>query len=68
MRADVTSATATGSRTPFVNIDLASMRSLDEFLVAEHGTDAQVATQIAAKLGARLREALPVKQWGGGGR
>ena len=63
LRAQVTTATRTGSRTPFVNFDLNSMRTLDLFLTDEHGVAPEVVAPAFDELKQRLITLLPVKPW-----
>jgi len=56
----VRSSTMRGSRTPFINFDLTSMRSLEEFLVAEHGFDIEQVKSLCANVKRRLQAELPV--------
>ena len=60
-RDQVTTETITGSRTPFVNFDLKAMRSLEEFLVTEHGFVPELVAPICVQIQAKLQVALPTK-------
>ena len=60
-RDEVTTQTQTGSRTPFVNFDATSMRTLQEFLAATHGIRSErIATYFEDAL-SELRQQLPVR-------
>lgn len=50
-----------GSRTPFINLDLRTLRSLHEFLVDEHALDVRRTPKLVANAAERLRGALPVR-------
>ncbi|MCL0076178.1 hypothetical protein M1O17_04875 [Dehalococcoidia bacterium] len=63
LRASVTTPTQTGSRTPFVNFDLNSMRTLDLFLTGEHRVAPGVIAPAFHELKQRLITLLPVKPW-----
>jgi hypothetical protein len=55
-------ATATaGSRTPFINFDLTPMRSLEEFIAAEHSFELHQVAPLCAKIKQVLQKRLPVK-------
>lgn len=51
-----------GSRTPFINFDLRSMRSLEEFLVDEHGFSMEQVKPLIEKAKQRLKNELPVRE------
>lgn len=53
--------TTRGSRTPFINFDLAALRTLEEFLVAAHGFHTQNILPLCETLKKRLSEELPVR-------
>lgn len=59
-RFSVTTNTATGSRTPFVNLDLRMLRSLDQFLADEHGLERKLVKTLCDKIAERLQAELPV--------
>ena len=56
----VRSSTQQGSRTLFVNFDLNSMRSLDEFLASEHELDVEKLKSLLAVAARKLQAALPI--------
>lgn len=60
-RDQVTTNTMTGSRTPFVNFDLAAMRTLEEFLIAEHDFTSEQIAPLCEKIQLHLQMALPIK-------
>lgn len=60
-RSPVTSQTETGSRTPFVNLDLNSMRTLEEFLEDEFSIPRNDTAAVGQALRNKLIESLPVK-------
>jgi hypothetical protein len=51
--------TTYGSRTPAINFDINTMRSLEDFLVQEHGISAPALTPVTTQLKAQLATALP---------
>lgn len=59
-RDQVRLTTTRGSRTPFINFDLNTMRSLEEFLVAEHDFDIEQVKPLCANVKQRLQIELPV--------
>ncbi len=63
LRASVTTPTQTGSRTPFVNIDLNSMPTLNTFLTDEHGVAPAIIDPIFDGLKQQLATLLPLKPW-----
>ncbi len=63
LQARVTTSTLTGSRTPFVNIDLNSMRTLDLFLTDEHDVAPEVIAPAFDMLKQSLINLLPVTPW-----
>ncbi len=60
-RDQVRLATTRGSRAPFINFDLTTMRSLEEFLVDEHDLDPRQVAPICAGIKQGLQSELPVK-------
>ena len=61
-RDQVTTATKTGSRTPFVNFDVNPMRTLDRFLVDIHGVDSETVTSYFDDACVELKGLLPKKE------
>ncbi len=57
----VRTATRTGSRTPFINFDLRALRSLEEFIAAEHGFELHQLGPLCARIKQILRQELPIK-------
>jgi hypothetical protein len=60
-RDQVRTATRTGSRTAFINFDLNAMRSLEEFIAAEHGFELRQLETLCARIKQVLQQELPVK-------
>jgi hypothetical protein len=59
-RGKVTSATVTGSRTPFINFDAHSMRTFEEFVSQVHGLPTETLERLGASLRQKLAETLPI--------
>ena len=60
-RDQVTSATQRGSRTPFVNFDANSMKTLEEFLTETHGIQSNSITSLLGAACSELQQRLPTK-------
>jgi hypothetical protein len=60
-KSHVQTATPTGSGTPFINFDLRAMRSLEEFIAAEHGLELRQLDPLCARIKQVLQQELPVK-------
>jgi hypothetical protein len=63
LRAEVTTSTVTGSRTPFINFDMNSMRTLNTFLSDEHGIAPAIIDPIFEELRQILAALLPITPW-----
>lgn len=59
-RYEVVTDTQTGSKTPFVNIDLRNLRSLAEFLRDEHGIDWAIARSVYIDAVGILQKEMPI--------
>jgi hypothetical protein len=60
-REKVRLGTVVGSGTPYVNFDLKSMRSLQDFLCQEHNLDAGVISSTCSKIETELLNKLPIR-------
>lgn len=60
-RDEVTTATQTGSRTPFVNFDATSMRTLQEFLAETHSIHSERIATYFENVLSELRQQLPTR-------
>jgi hypothetical protein len=52
--------TLTGSKTPFINLDLRELRSLEDFLVEEHRLERRLVKPHCDWIGRRLLARIPV--------